>query len=328
MSLLSSYCLIISHHLSCSLCLYIFPLLSQRSVLFWYRVMPLYLHYVAVQKRLHLHEFALHYQKTAPDRRRLEGAVEDDGAIPIPQSVARSDTSSSSSSSTEPTTASSSSSLPSSASQAPAASSLAASVARPAHHARPPQLRTHLIDVPDFLRPLFDLFIPYLLIEGSAGKPLTQVSEELFRPLHEVYADDVLNIILELRGYYIKLGQMGILTEGFLPPAWIEKLEALQNHVPHEPFSYVRGVVERDLGRRMEDVFTSFDEVPLGAASIGQTHKAVLKDGREVVVKVQYTKVEQTFAVDMKTIKMFCRLAQPEQLPFLDEVRQLDMTNI
>jgi predicted unusual protein kinase regulating ubiquinone biosynthesis (AarF/ABC1/UbiB family) len=61
-------------------------------------------------------------------------------------------------------------------------------------------------------------------------------------------------------------------------------------------------------------VFAEFDSNPLGAASIGQAHRARLHDGREVVVKVKFPSVERNFESDMNTITNFCRLAQPEHV--------------
>lgn len=84
--------------------------------------------------------------------------------------------------------------------------------------------------------------------------------------------------------------------------------------MPAENVDYVKEVVEASLGRRIDEVFATFDAKPLGAASIGQVHRATLLDGTEVVVKVKYPGVEKTFDWDMATITDFCRLVQPEQV--------------
>ena len=163
-------------------------------------------------------------------------------------------------------------------------------------------------------------------IEGAPGRYLAYldtVKGLTYGPLNERYADAVLDAILSLRGYYIKLGQMGSLTQDFFPPSWIRRLETLQSHVPAEPYEYVRDVIEKELGCPIDEVFSYFEPVPLGAASIGQTHLARLKKtGELVVVKIQYNNVEQMFAQDMSTIKLFCRLAQPEHLAFLEEIEK------
>ncbi|CAM9934290.1 unnamed protein product, partial [Sphacelaria rigidula] len=88
-----------------------------------------------------------------------------------------------------------------------------------------------------------------------------------------------------------------------------------------------RGLVEASLNKRLDSVFERFDERPLGAASIGQVHRATLKDdGRDVVVKVMYPNVETMFRSDIKTMKDFCALAQPEHLVMLSEVEKQFLT--
>lgn len=73
-------------------------------------------------------------------------------------------------------------------------------------------------------------------------------------------------------------------------------------------------------------MFASIDAVPLGSASIGQVHRARLLDGREVAVKVQYPRVEALFRGDLRTIRRFCAIAQPEHLAVLDEVERAFLT--
>jgi aarF domain-containing kinase len=77
----------------------------------------------------------------------------------------------------------------------------------------------------------------------------------------------------------------------------------------------------------MEEVFESFDPEPIGAASIGQVHRAVLKGtGRKVVVKVQYPEVERLFRGDVRTLILFCKIAQPVHVPALEEIEKQFMT--
>jgi aarF domain-containing kinase len=107
---------------------------------------------------------------------------------------------------------------------------------------------------------------------------------------------------------------------------YIEQCETLQDACPHEPLEYVTALLTRALGRPWSNVFSHVDPEPLGAASIGQVHRAVLRDGRVVAVKVQYPGVETLFRGDIKTMRAFCELAQPEQLPMLDEVERAFLT--
>jgi ubiquinone biosynthesis protein len=86
---------------------------------------------------------------------------------------------------------------------------------------------------------------------------------------------------------YIKLGQIISSGEGLFPPELVREFQQLRDRVPPEDFADVRAVVEADLGRRLEDVFSSFERVPLASASIAQVHAATLRTGERVVVKVQ-----------------------------------------
>ena len=146
--------------------------------------------------------------------------------------------------------------------------------------------------------------------------------QELER-LHYKYADDVLAIILDMKGFYIKIGQMGSQRDDFVHEAFLTRLRTLQNAVPPRPLSFVHETISNELGRPWSEVFSSIDPHPLGAASIGQVHRAVLKDTQEVVcVKLQYPNVEQEFSWDMATIKSFVKLAVPAHLPFFNEIEK------
>ncbi len=151
-------------------------------------------------------------------------------------------------------------------------------------------------------------------------------SKKAFDVLHGRYSQDMLDIILKLKGFYIKIGQTGSTRGDFVPPAILDKISTLQDGVPGEDFAYIRETVEKELGRPLSEVFSEFREAPLGAASIGQTHFARLKDGTEVCVKVQYPHVERLFRTDMETIRSFCELAQPAHVPLLNEIQKSFMT--
>lgn len=98
---------------------------------------------------------------------------------------------------------------------------------------------------------------------------------------------------------YIKLGQIISSGEGLFPPELVGQFRLLRDHVPAEGFAEVRAVVEEDLGRRLEDVFASFDPTPLAAASIAQVHAATLVTGEPVVVKVQRPTVAAAVRADL-----------------------------
>jgi ubiquinone biosynthesis protein len=101
---------------------------------------------------------------------------------------------------------------------------------------------------------------------------------------------------------YIKLAQIISSGEGLFPAELVEEFKRCRDQVPAEPFTDVREVVERDLGARIEDVFSSFETTPIAAASIAQVHAAVLRTGESVVVKVQRPQVGTLVRKDLKVM--------------------------
>ena len=97
---------------------------------------------------------------------------------------------------------------------------------------------------------------------------------------------------------YIKLGQILSTRADLLPGAFLDGLERLQDDVAPFPFERAREIVERELGVRLSKAFPVFDPVPVAAASLGQVHRAALRDGREVAVKVQRPDIEERIAAD------------------------------
>ena len=90
--------------------------------------------------------------------------------------------------------------------------------------------------------------------------------------------------LIELGPAYIKLGQVLSTRPDLLPPSYIEELEKLQDDVEAIPTVDVVNIIEEQLGGRISKLFATFDEEPLGTASLGQVHAAELRDGRPVVV--------------------------------------------
>jgi ubiquinone biosynthesis protein len=101
---------------------------------------------------------------------------------------------------------------------------------------------------------------------------------------------------------FIKLGQLLSTRADLLPDTHIQALARLQDDVDPVPFDDIRTVVEEDLGGRLSNVFASFDEDPIASASLGQVHHAVLRDGREVAVKVQRPGIRDVVARDLEIL--------------------------
>lgn len=101
---------------------------------------------------------------------------------------------------------------------------------------------------------------------------------------------------------FIKLGQVLSTRGDVLPADYTKELEALQDNAPHVPFDEIRRVVEEELGGSLDSLFGSFQEAPLAAASLGQTHLATLADGTEVVVKVQRPGVRKAIETDLEVL--------------------------
>lgn len=151
--------------------------------------------------------------------------------------------------------------------------------------------------------------------------------DEVWDELDRVTSRQGLEKILELRGFYIKSGQLAAANIGnAFPPIWQDTMSVLQDECPAEPFEVVRHTIETEYGKPLEEVFSSFEEMPIGAASIGQVHRAKLLDGTNVVVKVMYESVERIFRGDVRTIKMFAQVAQPVHVPPLEEIEKQFMT--
>ena len=107
----------------------------------------------------------------------------------------------------------------------------------------------------------------------------------------------------ELKGAAMKVGQMLSLHEGLLPPEVSAVLSVLQKQAPSVSFDVMEGELRREL-EDFDELFQSLEPDAFAAASIGQVHRGILKDGREVAVKIQYPKADQMVEADLKNLKV------------------------
>ncbi len=123
---------------------------------------------------------------------------------------------------------------------------------------------------------------------------------------------------------FIKLGQILSTRADLLPPEWIAELEKLQSAVPPVPWDQLRGQVEEDLGGLPEEVFAAFDPVPLAAASIAQVHRARLRSGEEVVVKIRRPDLRPRVEADLRLLGHVAGLVE-ENWPELARFRPVEI---
>ncbi len=112
-------------------------------------------------------------------------------------------------------------------------------------------------------------------------------------------ADKLTRALMELGPTFVKFGQVLSTRSDILPPEFIEELEKLQDKVQPVPTDQIKAQIAGEIGP-VEDIFADFDPRPLAAASIGQVHRAVLKTGEQVIVKVQRPNIEAQVINDLE----------------------------
>lgn len=115
-------------------------------------------------------------------------------------------------------------------------------------------------------------------------------------------ADDVAQVMGNMKGVTMKLGQIMSLMGGAVPEDFADRLSSLQSSAPPMAPELVHQVFEEDFGREPSAIFRRFDERPFAAASIGQVHRAELRDGTPVAVKVQYPGVASAISADLANV--------------------------
>lgn len=136
-----------------------------------------------------------------------------------------------------------------------------------------------------------------------AGKSKDDVTAEMM----EKAADQLFTVLGELKGGAMKVGQALSVMEAAIPAQfgepYREALTKLQKDAPPLAADKVHRVLDAQLGTKWRERFISFDDTPIASASIGQVHRAVWSDGRDVAVKIQYPGADEALRADLKTIR-------------------------
>lgn len=133
------------------------------------------------------------------------------------------------------------------------------------------------------------------------------VSELLLTPANAI---KVTHQLSQLRGAAMKIGQLMSMDAGeLLPPELSDILGQLRAEAQHMPRGQLQAVLNRNWGKGWEDRFESFGFAPIAAASIGQVHHAITKDGRDLAIKVQYPGVRQSIDSDVNNVASLMKLS-------------------
>ncbi|MEH1875426.1 ABC1 kinase family protein [Nostoc sp.] len=118
------------------------------------------------------------------------------------------------------------------------------------------------------------------------------------------------NTLLDLGPTFIKVGQLFSTRADIFPVEYVEELAKLQDKVPAFSYEQVEATIEKELSKKIPELFHNFEPIPLAAASLGQVHKAVLHSGESVVVKVQRPGLKKLFEIDLQILKGITRYFQ------------------
>lgn len=183
-----------------------------------------------------------------------------------------------------------------------------------------------------FWRGLSPIVIKYKLLKFKAHK-IDRCDEQEFNrritAFREQSAPQLVDLIISLGGIYVKIGQvMSTIGAGLLPEEYIQALRPLQDGVPAKSIEEISKIIESSSGKRMKDIFIDFETKPIGAASIAQAHRAILRpsspDGQpeRVIVKVQYPEVAELFSADLANLEIATKLFAPENMEVARAMRK------
>ena len=159
------------------------------------------------------------------------------------------------------------------------------------------------------------LFLSYQLLKEKISieknvmnyKISEEEEEKQYNIIHDWGSELITRKIEELKGFYVKTGQIISTRVDIFPPQYTSKLSIMQDSLDPLPSNIVKKIVENELleGGDLSELFSEFDDKPLGSASIGQVHRARLLSGKVVAVKVQRPSIDAKLLGDIANLKNF-----------------------
>jgi predicted unusual protein kinase regulating ubiquinone biosynthesis (AarF/ABC1/UbiB family) len=143
----------------------------------------------------------------------------------------------------------------------------------------------------------------------NAGLEDVAAPEAVATPNEEELAKHLAADLEKMGPTFIKIGQLLSTRADLLPLPYMEALARLQDKVGPFPFMEVEGIVSAELGVRLSKAFSEFEEEPVAAASLGQVHRAALRDGRRVAVKVQRPGIREQIVKDLEALREIAAFA-------------------
>jgi ubiquinone biosynthesis protein len=150
---------------------------------------------------------------------------------------------------------------------------------------------------------LVPIYVSYFWLWFRSRHLGWRVSRATWKKAHERHADRFYRLAVRMRGAFIKLGQILSMRVDLLPKEWTTRLSALQDKVEPTDWSVVEKHLEAELGAHPDEVFESITHESVNAASFGQVHRARLKDGRDVALKVKYPDIDLKLSIDLGNVR-------------------------
>lgn len=164
-------------------------------------------------------------------------------------------------------------------------------------------------------------------IDDKSPQDLQMITDKVWDLAHEANSKRMINLCLQLRGFYLKTGQFLGTRHDFMPTHYTTKLSKLHDDVPPLEEKKIRKIIEKELKGPIDKYFIDLDlKVPIGAASIAQVHTGTWREtGEKVAVKVQYPHAKRLMTGDLKNLRALAEFLQRTEFKFdlLSSIKEL-----